>query len=68
MAGNLARDVVGAARDGFATVADEERQRRLGICKTCPEYDPTQGRCVKFGCVSKLKARIASSKCPIGLW
>lgn len=68
MAGNAARAAVEFAAAGFGTVDQAERERRLDICRSCQEYDARQGRCRKCGCGMSLKARLASSKCPIGKW
>src|SRR4051812_30445660 len=65
-AGNVATALLAAARDGFKVVDQVERERRLEVCSTCPEFDASRGRCRRCGCVSKLKARVASSSCPIG--
>lgn len=67
-AGNLARSVAAAARDGFAVVSKDEQARRLSVCHACPEYDAGPGRCRRCGCAARLKARVRSSACPLAKW
>lgn len=43
---------------------------RLEICATCPHRTASMvgDRCLKCGCIIKLKARIPMAHCPIGKW
>jgi hypothetical protein len=66
MLGNAAGAAVGFAASGFKVADAEERGRRLEICGGCESYD--EGRCRKCGCFMSLKARLASSRCPVGKW
>jgi hypothetical protein len=68
MVSNVVRAAVGFVASGGAVVGQEERGRRLGICRGCDRYDATQGRCRECGCGMSLKARLASSSCPLGKW
>ena len=66
MIGGAVGAAVGFASSGFRVADAAERERRLDICRGCPEFDA--GRCRKCGCYMKLKARIAAAHCPIGKW
>lgn len=43
---------------------------RLEICAACPHRTSSMvgDRCLKCGCIIKLKARIPMAHCPIGKW
>jgi len=45
---------------------DVESERRLSICRGCEHFNGT--RCLKCGCFSALKVRLATEHCPIGKW
>ena len=51
---------------GGKSVSEEEYNRRLSICHSCPLYD--NGRCRKCGCFMKLKAKLATASCPKKKW
>lgn len=56
-------------------VSEEERDRRLSICRSCPEGywnengNMGMGECThsKCGC-TRIKHKLTTEKCPIGLW
>lgn len=52
------------------TVSQEEYDRRLTICRSCPEYQPCGPRCRKCGCFLQVKARLESEsgQCPLKKW
>ncbi len=66
--GAAARVAKAAATGQRVTVPDQERDRRLGICRGCEFY--VNKRCVKCGCVARWKARLATEHCPlpVPLW
>lgn len=68
-AGNAAAAVgrtIAAAMTGQAITVDvAEQDRRLGICRACPEFDQADGRCRVCGCYANLKTRLATSHCPL---
>lgn len=39
---------------------------RLSVCAACPNY--RSGFCFACGCYMPLKAKLASSACPVGKW
>jgi hypothetical protein len=47
-------------------VNSEEANRRLDICRNCPEFRKTTGTCKMCNCIMKFKVRIANNSCPIG--
>lgn len=65
---NLATATAEHAKNGFKNAQEEEKQRRLSICKECPHLIPDSMRCGQCGCYLETKAAWASSKCPIGKW
>lgn len=65
---NLAGSLASHAVNGLATVSEEEKARRLAICRRCPSYDPCQARCRECGCYMDAKAAWESEACPLGKW
>ncbi len=65
---NLFNSAVDFVKDGGKLVDEEEQERRLGVCKTCPEYDAEQNRCMQCGCFLSLKVRLNSGGCPLNHW
>jgi heterodisulfide reductase subunit A-like polyferredoxin len=51
-------------------VSDEEKEKRLAICNSCPHKEELIGqpRCGACGCFLKLKASLATEKCPKDKW
>jgi hypothetical protein len=48
-------------------VETEIAEKRLAICKGCPELLPT-GNCKKCGCFMSSKTKLPHASCPIGKW
>lgn len=50
----------------------EMLDKRLAICKSCPIYKASTGRCDSSkggcGCFMKIKASFSSSTCPTNKW
>jgi hypothetical protein len=46
----------------------EEADRRLEICKFCPELISLTKQCKKCGCLMHLKTKLGAAKCPLGKW
>jgi hypothetical protein len=74
MAGNAMGAIGRAAGQllsgGKLRVDDVEFERRMTICRACPEYDPVSVRCKKCSCFLNYKARLQSEtgQCPLGKW
>lgn len=49
-------------------VSDEEKERRLVICRDCPHFRHKTTRCGQCGCFLNIKAKLAVVSCPIGQW
>ena len=51
-------------------VSDEEKQKRIDICSTCPSLKDFAGQmqCGECGCFLKVKAGLNSMKCPLNKW
>lgn len=49
---------------GCPKVSDDERERRLAICRACPHHDDLLRTCKICGCGLGLKASWALSQCP----
>lgn len=54
-----------AIASGFASVSEDERDRRLLICMDCEHYDHAQERCTKCGCFGRWKTFLATEHCPL---
>ena len=49
-------------------VSEEEKERRLTLCRDCPHFRPKTTRCGQCGCFLNIKAKLAIVSCPIGQW
>jgi len=47
---------------------EELKEKRLSICRQCPEYVSLTTQCKKCGCFMEMKARLENAVCPIGKW
>lgn len=56
-------DEAGAIALGKKSVTHEERERRLSICRSCPEFT-ADSRCSLCGCFMEVKTRFRSISCP----
>ena len=50
--------------DGLSDVTEEEFDRRISICKSCPLFNPNAESCIICGCSMTLKARWRTGNCP----
>jgi|688.fasta_scaffold06405_14 hypothetical protein len=72
----MAKSVVGSLSKwvggGFKQVQEKEFDQRLSHCKQCEFWNSkgfnNSGRCMKCGCSTWIKLRMATEKCPIGKW
>lgn len=62
----LTQSITTWAKAGMPLSKLETLQVRLNTCKTCEHFKG--GICDKCGCVIFIKARLATSQCPIGKW
>lgn len=54
---------------GMPQAPDEERDRRMAICKECPFFSLSDDpRCSQCGCYLKIKTSWALEACPEGKW
>lgn len=68
-AGALARTAAATLTGKPVLVSDDVYERRLEVCRTCPQYRFVDGRCSLCGCfIMNAKARLAQEYCPIGKW
>ena len=49
-------------------VSPEIKQKRLGICKSCPEFINLSTQCKKCGCIMNAKTKLPNASCPLGKW
>jgi len=49
-------------------VGDQEKERRLTICKGCEFFNKSRVRCAKCGCSLKIKLKLITEDCPDGRW
>jgi hypothetical protein len=47
---------------------EELFDKRMEICKACPEFIQLTKQCKKCGCFMSLKAKMTNSTCPIDKW
>jgi hypothetical protein len=48
--------------------SESESEKRLSICKVCPELISLTTQCKKCGCFMVAKTKLEKAKCPIGKW
>ena len=65
---NFASAMTKHVLSGFKRVTDEEKNRRLEICKGCPFFISHSNRCEKCGCFLLAKAGWTTQHCPIDKW
>ena len=58
--------LINAVKTGEISGSEEEVQKRLDICKSCPFLK--ENRCSECGCYVALKAGLKAEKCPKGKW
>lgn len=49
-------------------VSPEIKQKRLDICKSCPEFINLSTQCKKCGCIMNAKTKLPNASCPLGKW
>ena len=66
---NFITSVVRHVAGGMPQASDDERERRMEICRGCPAFtggeDP---RCSECGCYLKIKTSWALESCPQNKW
>jgi hypothetical protein len=59
-------------KSGMKFVTEEQFEAREAICKGCEYWNPkgygNTGQCLKCGCATKAKLRLASESCPLQKW
>jgi hypothetical protein len=65
---NLGRAMIDHAASGFATAGEATAARRLALCGSCEVFSASNRTCNACGCFVDVKARMASSSCPLGKW
>jgi hypothetical protein len=72
MGASLLDSSVTWAKSGFKLTEQADVETRLEFCRACEFWDPEAfnktGRCLKCGCSTWAKIRLATEKCPIGKW
>ena len=66
--GSIVRNVQSIASGNPLNVSDEEKNKRLNICRGCEFFDKVAERCSKCGCYMALKTYLKAEKCPVGKW
>jgi hypothetical protein len=49
-------------------IEEAEANKRLDICKACPELIKLTHQCKRCGCLMNLKTKLKDATCPIGKW
>lgn len=69
---SFAKSSINFISSGLAVTPDLEIEKRLSICSKCEFWDKEAinktGRCLKCGCSTWAKLRMATERCPIGKW
>lgn len=65
---SFAKAFTGWVSQGAKIVTPKEYMGRLTLCHTCDSYDEPKDRCNQCGCKVQLKARMATSECPLKKW
>lgn len=69
---SLAKSATKWVGSGLKIVDESTMKSRLRACQECPHWNPNgfggTGRCMKCGCSTWAKLRMATEKCPIGRW
>jgi hypothetical protein len=64
--------MVGWIKSGARKVSQEVIDSRLSICSSCEWWEAkalkNTGRCIKCGCSTWAKLRMATERCPTGKW
>lgn len=68
MAKNLTTAVVKDVVAGRPRRTQEETNKILDICKSCPDFLEDSKRCRLCGCFLPIKATWAKEKCPVNKW
>ena len=70
MAGNalkaMGRAAVAVVKGAPLLVSKELKEQRLSVCRVCPSFE--NGRCLKCGCYTEIKAALATERCPDARW
>ena len=43
-------------------------EKRMNICKSCPEFLSLTKQCSKCGCFMEIKTKMEQAICPLGKW
>ena len=60
--------ILDAVKGNKVFVSDEEREKRMEICRACEHYHAEQVRCLKCGCFLEHKSTYSAAACPINKW
>lgn len=70
MGHSLFSSAVNFLASGKPLVNEAQAAARLAFCVICPNFDEgvLGGRCLHCGCLTFAKLRLASERCPLGIW
>jgi len=55
--------------DPHAAISDQTKiDKRMDICRACPEFINLTTQCKQCGCIMKAKTTLINAECPIGKW
>lgn len=66
--GAVKRTLVATMKGDSPKASDQNRDRRLSICKACEFFEPSFGMCSKCNCFMRFKTWLATEHCPIDKW
>jgi hypothetical protein len=65
---SVVRNVQSVVDGNALNVSDNEKDRRLSICRSCEFFIKEQERCSKCGCYMAIKTYLKAESCPVGKW
>lgn len=65
---SVVKNLKSVAAGHHLNTTDEEKNKRMAICKGCEFFDELNNVCNKCGCYLSFKTWLKAEHCPIGKW
>lgn len=66
--GSIVKNIQSVAAGNPLNISEDEKEKRLNICRSCEFFELSDERCSKCGCYLKIKTYLKAEKCPVGRW
>lgn len=66
--GSVIKNVKSVIHGNNLNVSEDEKEKRLNICRACPYFEKTQERCSQCGCFLSVKTYLKAERCPLSRW